>query len=125
MKKKNKILISCLILGLTIYGLHYRYLKIYHGYTPTEFTVNEWKKATPEERGYMLESLQSKYKLEGMEREELYNLLSVSKKEITEYKNVLFNVGYMGFNKNAPMINYYSLYIKFENEQVTKVSVDD
>jgi hypothetical protein len=153
MKKKLKIAGVILTILLTGAFLYYKYLAVYHGYTPQTFSREAWSVANPEIRGYMVNDLLNrKLELHGMTQDEVIALLgspnqgtAVSEmyerradrntpEEILaehgkpapgKHHTMSYDVGYMGFNPNVPMVFLYHLSIIFLDGIVTEAYVLD
>ncbi len=141
---------SSLALGVFILFYLHR-TRVYIGYERIEFSKPEWAVATAEERGHMVKNMLKQHKLVGMTQEEVIDLLGQPGSKVTvsdmmkkmkgrsnEDLNKLFGtdksgrlsameykLGYMGFNKEAPMVSSYSLQIQLKDGLVTRSDIND
>ncbi len=129
MKKKHAVVIlSLLVVWILVfagaYAWHHRYWKIYHGYTPIDFTQTGWATAGPGERGHMVKSLLATHDFEGKPGSEVRQLLGTPDRSYEDHFS--YDVGYMGFNPRAPMVFSYELHFELDqNGAVKAVFTDD
>ncbi len=106
------ILATLLLLVVLVSSFAY-YWRPYYGYTPITFSREAWSIADAEQRGYMVKDLLASHVLDGKTRSDVSDLLG-SKDQPSEY--MTYDVGYMGYNKNFPMVFSQSLLIEFDAE---------
>lgn len=90
------------------------YVKLYIKFTPIPFSSKEWKKAGPQERGFMIDDIIDS--LERLHKDKLIELLGKpdeGDKTVSRDQIFVYYLGYRKFNQYSFLATPYSLQVEF------------
>lgn len=108
------IAMGTIVLAIGFGRWYHQEWAIYHGFTPLPFSREAWMTASPDARGQMLEDLLAKHPLKGLTSVELQNLLGPPDRG--GERGATYEVGYRGYNRRAPMVFPYTLFIDYDRQ---------
>jgi hypothetical protein len=120
--------VAAAVLAGVGYWWFHTYLQVYYGYTPLPFSKEAWASADAETRGHMVKDLLNRRLLDGKPAAEIVELLGAPDEQSANQAtgrvgSMDYELGYMGYNRNAGMVFPYHLLLDFDDDGTLKQAV--